>query len=156
MASREANGRKTRLLVWVPHICWGWSGAGLFYFSGGGASGMGTGLLTWAKLRKERDDDDTLDDLFLFAFFLFSCLTISRKLHSSQMHDFMTFSFCSTRGMLPSPFASPDGLIFFTDVSRWEHQDLGPLKGTNQCRLNQCDNAPAANPVIGDMERQAV
>lgn len=63
-ASREAKGRETRLVVWMPHV---------FFFLGGGFA-LGWLGAFWncerdphdkqglASLRARRDDDDTLDD----------------------------------------------------------------------------------------------
>lgn len=71
-ASWEANGRETRLLVWMPHIFWGSIWLGFL--------GRGAAFWNWerephdkqglASLRTGRDDDYTLDDLFLFPLLL--------------------------------------------------------------------------------------
>lgn len=81
----------------MPHIFWGSIWLGFL--------GRGAAFWNWerephdkqglASLRTGRDDDYTLDDLFLFLYFCLPLhLTISRKLHSSQMHDFMTLMIC--------------------------------------------------------------
>lgn len=103
----EANDRETRLLVRKPHIFGDGSGlVGLFFGAGG--------QHFWNREGEPHDNaraslacaQNEMTTTHLMTHFLSVCLsfyiTISRKLHSSQMHDFMTIRICGSRDMAKS------------------------------------------------------